>query len=48
MANHLWMFSVGPGPVRLVAFVALETKRKSGWGICGSSWFVFLFVFLML
>ena len=23
-------------------FVALETKRKSGWGICGSSLFVFL------
>ena len=39
MANHLWLFSVGPGPVRRVAFVALETKRKSGWGICGSSWF---------
>ena len=23
-------------------FVDLETKRKSGWGICGSSWFVIL------
>ena len=25
-------------PLSSCCFVALETKRKSGWGICGSSW----------
>ena len=29
-------------PCSSCCFVALETKRKSGWGICGSSWFVIL------
>ena len=29
-------------------FVALETKRKSGWGICGSSWFVLVLVCVMI
>ena len=29
-------------------FVALETKRKSGWGICGSSWFVLLWFCVMI
>ena len=34
-------------PLSSCCFVALETKRKSGWGICGSSWcglFAVLFV----
>ena len=29
-------------------FAALETKRKSGWGICGSSWVVLLWFCLMI
>ena len=29
-------------------FVALETKRKSGWGICGSSLFVLLWFCVMI
>ena len=29
-------------------FAALETKRKSGWGICGSSWVVLLWLCLMI
>ena len=29
-------------------FVALETKRKSGWGICGSSLSVFLWFYVMI
>ena len=39
---------VGPGPFFVAgsAGVCFRTKRKSGWGICGSSWAgcgVFLF-----
>ena len=40
-ANHLWV------PFAC-CFVALETKRKSGWGICGSSWFVLLWFCMMI
>ena len=31
---------LGLAPFFLVVFAALATKRKSGWGICGSSCFV--------
>ena len=50
----LWVFCLGSGPVfvvlGLLLFVLLFplAKRKSGWGICGSSWLVFLFVFLFV
>ena len=45
MANQLlWVFLLGPAPFVLLLF-ALETKRKSGWGICGSSLFDLLFAF---
>ena len=51
----LWVFCLGSGPFFVVSglllFVLLFplAKRKSGWGICGSSWFgglvCFCFVF---
>ena len=39
---------VGPCPFLFVSlcFAALATKRKSGWGICGSSCCVVVVVFM--
>ena len=44
--SSLWVFCLGSGPFfvfvsGLLLFVSLSplAKRKSGWGICGSSWF---------
>ena len=35
-------------PLSSCCFVALETKRKSGWGICGSSWVLVLCFCVMI
>jgi len=55
MANRLWLFCLGSGPVlfgfgvSLFALLCPRAKRKSGWGICGSSclWFWWLCVFVI-
>ena len=46
--KSLVLFGVGPGPVLCCLLLLPEAKRKSGWGICGSSlsfWSVFLVCF---
>ena len=48
--KSLVLFGVGPGPVLCCLLLLPEAKRKSGWGICGSSavlpcCFVFLVCF---
>ena len=35
--KSLVLFGVGPGPVLCCLLLLPEAKRKSGWGICGSS-----------
>ena len=50
LAKSLVLFGVGPGPVLCCLLLLPEAKRKSGWGICGSSavlpcCFVFLVCF---
>ena len=41
-------FCLGSGPFCLSGLLFLLTKRKSGWGICGSSgWFCVLFGLLL-
>ena len=52
--SNLWVFFLGSGPVFVVfgflLFASLFplAKRKSGWGICGSSWFGGLVCFLVV
>ena len=43
-------FRLGPAPFFFVlcCFASLATKRKSGWGICGSSCCVVLFLCLVV
>ena len=36
----LWVFCLGSGPFCVSGLLFLLTKRKSGWGICGSSGWV--------
>ena len=38
--RRLCLFLLGPAPCFVWFLVCFLTKRKSGWGICGSSWLV--------
>ena len=46
--HQVWVFLFGPGPVFLLFCLIFEAKRKSGWGMCGSSCFGCLFCLCVL
>ena len=45
--SFLWLFFVWALPRFCLVCCCLLTKRKSGWGICGSSWLLALCGFLV-
>ena len=48
ISSCLVWFLFGPGPVLCCFAVCFMAKRKSGWGICGSSLFVWLWFSLFV